>query len=207
MNELNKIVSDVEKDLTAGVVSPRIILDSLRFIDEASRKTGAYVDPFYMPFYYHFGKYVFPENYVQIGFNLGLSSACFFKSCKSVKNFLAFQRRHEVFYSSRLSVKNVKNHYKNSFDFYHGGFHDKDFEQFLHKNKWDLVVVDERMTYDAHLGCLEVLWPTLNSNGLLVVDRVVSDQSAKDSFQNLCNIKNRKPFIIKTRYGTGIVQK
>lgn len=207
MNELNEIVSNIEKDLDTGAISPRIILDSLRFIDEASRRTGAYVDPLYMPFYYHFGKYVFPRNYVQIGFDLGLSSACFFKSCQSVENFLAFQRNNQVFYSSRLSVKNVKNHYKNNFDFYHGGFYDKGFEKALHRNKWDLIVVDERIMYDSHLSCLEVLWPMLNSDGLLVVDRVSSDQSAKDSFHNLCNIKNRKPFVIKTRYGIGIVQK
>ncbi len=68
-------------------------------------------------------------------------------------------------------------------------------------------MVNERILYDTHLECLEILWPFLSSGGLLVVDRVVSDKSVKDSFSNFCNIKNRDPFVIKTRYGVGIVQK
>ena len=81
------------------------------------------------------------------------------------------------------------------------------FEKSVHSKKWDLIMVNERILYDTHLECLEILWPFLSSGGLLVVDRVVSDKSAKDSFSNFCNIKNRDPFVIKTRYGVGIVQK
>jgi|SaaInlV_165m_DNA_1040744.scaffolds.fasta_scaffold01469_3 predicted O-methyltransferase YrrM len=207
MKELKEIVSNLESNLQDGLISPRIILSSLRFIDESSRKSGAYADPLYMPFYYHLGKHISPKSYIQIGFNLGLSSACFMKSCNSVEDFLAFQRKNEVFYSSRLSIKNVKNHYKNNFSFYHGGFHDEAFEKSVHSKKWDLIMVNERILYDTHLECLEILWPFLSSGGFLVVDRVVSDKSAKDSFSNFCNIKNRDPFVIKTRYGVGIVQK
>lgn len=207
MQDLKNIVSNLKNDLKAELISPRIILSSLLFIQESSRKSSAYTDPLYMPFYYHLGKHISPKNYIQIGLNLGLSSACFFKGCKTVKDFLAFQRKSEVFYSSRLSVKNVKNHYKENFNLHHGDFYDKIFEDVVFSKKWDLIMVDERLLYDSHLRCLEILWPALEHDGIMVVDRVLSDKSAKDSFKNFCNIKNRESHIIKTRYGVGLVQK
>jgi hypothetical protein len=84
----------VESDLNSQLISGRNLLDTLLVIDESSRKTAAYVDHRYAPFYYHLGKYIQPESMIEIGFDLGLLSSCFLKSCHTVKNFIGFKEKH-----------------------------------------------------------------------------------------------------------------
>ena len=55
--------------------------------------------------------------------------------------------------------------------------------------------------------CLDVVWSHISDGGHLVMDYIITHSNAAKAFSNFCKIENREPIIIKTRYGTGIVQK
>jgi len=206
--DLAELRDNLNVQLDKQLISSRTLLHGFRMIDEASRKTGAYVDPRYIPFYYYLGKNVSPKSLVEVGFRLGLFSGCFFKSCHSVERFLAFQEaKADEFYSARLGVKNVKDNYKGQFDIHIGHLSDDGFNNLFRSQNWDLGIVNEEVGYDQHRIYLDVLWSQLNDDGLIVMDYISSNDRAKKAFLDFCQIKNREPVIFATRYGTGMVQK
>ena len=79
---MQELKSLLEEKLNKQLPS-RIFLDRMRVLDEDSRKTSAYNDPKYIPFYYWLGTLIKPKSLVEIGFRLGLFSGNFLKSCKT----------------------------------------------------------------------------------------------------------------------------
>lgn len=206
--ELQELAAQVGDELSMEIVSSRILLDSLSFINEASRKTSAYVDPRYVPFYYYLGKHVYPKTCVQLGFRLGLLASCFFNSCKTIKHFLGFQQAdQDNFYSSRIALNNIKRYYKGDIDLYYGNVSDVNFENRFSKFEWDIAFVNEQLDYDTLLSYLEILWPQMSLGGTIVMEYVVSHEPAAEAFSTFCKVRNRKPVILETRYGTGMVRK
>jgi len=197
-----KLTSEFEK----GGLSPRVFLDRLAVLEEASRKTAAYQDPRYVPFYYHLSKFIKPQNFIEIGFGLGFSSSCFFAGCDSVKKFLAFETQTEEFYSPRLALANIKRFYQGEVDFYRGLFTDGDFIEKLSQTEWDLLFLNDEMSLDNYRNQLDLLWDHTKLDGLIVVN-YTHNSPADEAFNTFCKIVNRKPVFFKTRYGTGIVQK
>ena len=184
------------------------IMDRMRFIDESSRKTSAYSDPTYIPFYYYLGEIIKPEHFCEIGLGLGLFSSAFFKSCKSVKYFLAFQDKPEEGYIPSLAIKNVKDNYKGEMDFYLGDIMDDVFFDKISPKKWDLLIINnDRANFDKYLMYLEYFWPYINLNGYIVMDYINSHRFAGEAFYGFAKIKNREPDLFRTRYGTGIIKK
>lgn len=207
-----EVVSDLkerlEENLSSQLVSSKVLLNGFRVIDESSRKTAAYQDPIFAPFYYHLGKHIAPKTVICIGFGLGFFAGCFFKSCKSVDNFLAIEiAAPSENYSGRLGLSNVKDHYRGKIDFYVGSIFDEFLFGKIASNEWDLVLVDSEMMYDTFRSCLDVLWDNMSVNGLLVMDRITKSSVCGDVFFDFCKISNREPLIFATRCGTGIVQK
>ncbi len=197
----------IEKDLVKKLIDSRILLDRFRVIDESSRKTSAYTDPYYIPFYYHLGKYVFPKKMFEIGFRLGLFSGSFLTSCKTVEKFVAFQQHQEnIFYSPKLGCGNIKKTYTNDFNYHVGEIFDKPFEKML-EGKWDFVIINEELNYEKHRTYFEFVWERMELDGIIIVDYVNFHGPVKTAFQDFCKIVNREPVICKTRYGTGLIQR
>lgn len=205
---LEELKTKIEKDLKNQIVSPKILLDNLCILNEQSRKSSSYVDPNYIPFYYYLGKYLNVKNILEVETGAALHSCSFFKSCKSVENFLAFQNRKEDFYNPRFAFKNIKKNYKNHFDLYYGNIKDSEFEIKVNKHNWNLVLFNEdEMSYDSLLFTFSKLWLNLEFDGLFIVNFVNSVDSVKKCFNNFCKIQNIKNVILNTRYGTGIIKK
>jgi len=206
--DLLNLKNNLDRDMKKGVISARVLLNSFSFIDEDSRKTGAYDDPRYMPFFYHLGKYISPKNVLEIGFNLGLFAGCLFKSCKTCEYFLGFREAdNDEYFSTRIALKNVKKSFKNKTDVYVGDIHDEDFQIKLSHKKWDLVFIDEEISYDLFMMHLDTVWKCVSFDGLVVVDKLDSIPAARRALVDFCKKNNKSPIFFNTRYGVGIINK
>ena len=85
--DLQILETVLNTELDTQTISGRTLLDRFRVIDEDSRKTAPYLDHRYAPFYYYLGKHIEPESVMEFGFSIGLLSASFLTSCKTVKHF------------------------------------------------------------------------------------------------------------------------
>lgn len=184
-----------------------IFLDSMRVIEEESRKTPAYTDPKYLPFYYFLGTQIEAENLLEIGFRLGLCSGCFLKGCKTVRNFLAFQEKTEEFYSPRMGRANVKCNFRGDFHVHVGSVSDDVFTERLKATSWDLVILNEEAAYDKHRLFYDLLWPELRLGALIISDYINRHRATGQAYFDFCKAKNREPIVIGTRYGVGLIQK
>ncbi len=187
--------------------SSRVLLDNLRLIEESSRQTSAYTDPLYLPFYFHLGRLIQPKNILDIGFRLGLFTSCFLKSCKTVESVIAFQEKNEEFYSPRLGVANVLQNAKVPIKVHIGTINDEEFHGLLEKNKFDLCFINQEENYDKHMIYLDLIWPYMEEDGLIVMDYIIRHIPAKQAFFNFCRAKNREAVTFNTRYGVGIIQR
>lgn len=201
MNFKDALQSDLDKQL----IHPSTLLGNLRVIDENSRKVSAYVDPLYIPFFYHLGKYVSPVKMVEIGFGLGFCSTSFLRSCKTVERLLIFQEKTKEFYSSKFGEKNVKSVYRQKLQVVVD--QPSNLETNLQGEKWELVLFNEEQDYDKSLFYLELAWKYMAFDGFLVVDHVESNDVVKKAFEVFCKMQNRIPTMLRTRYGVGIIQR
>lgn len=190
----------LRKSLDAGLVPGRVLLDRLKLPKESSRLAAAYGDPRWAPFYYHLGKLVGPKSVLEVGFDLGLLSSSFLKSCKSVENFGGCRRRPEPDFSPRLGLANVRKNYKGHAE---AGSGSEYFQNTLNM-KWGLVLVTEEGSYDDHLFCLDSVWPSVG--GFLVCEGVGRANFGK-AFRAFCGNLGLEPVYFATRYGTAVLEK
>jgi hypothetical protein len=135
-----------------------------------------------------------------------LNSACYLKSVKSIDNYLGFQQKTSEFYTKRFAEKNIKKNVK-SLEIYHGNINDKEFNEKLIKNKWNLAIFDIEESYDKTLFKLTEVWKNLNYNALLVINQVKSSDIINKVFVNFKKINNVDGEILNTRYGVGLILK
>ncbi len=186
----------------------RILLNTARLINENDRRASAYTDPNFIPFYYHLGKLITPQSVVEIGVRLGLTGTALGRSCKSLTRYLALQQSNsEEYYSIRLAKANIHDHFKGELYTHVGSVDDDEFSARLEAQKWDLVIVNDEVSYDQHLLLLETVWDHISFGGWLVCDYIQSHRPAKKALDGFCAAKNRTPEFISTRYGVSIVQK
>lgn len=205
--DINWLESTVSTDIVSKKISGKYLLDRFCVIDDDSRKSAAYLDPRYAPTYYHLGKYIEPISMLEIGFDLGLLSASFMISCKSVENFVGFKQVSEEYVPLRLGKRNVKSVFKKQADFYVGNIYDNQFDQIFSSIFFDLVILNIEESYDKHLEYLDFIWPQLTDNGLIIAEYIERHTPSRDAFFAFCESKNRTPISLKTRYGTGILEK
>lgn len=205
--KLEDFKEPLNEDLKKQLVGSKVLLQSFRLIDEASRKTAAYADPRFAPFYYHLGKYIEPTKVLCVGFRLGLLPGCFLKSCESVENILAVERVKKEYYSPRLGTKNIRQRFKGDFRFLMSEFHDPSNQYPFDSDKWDLVIVDEEFDYDVGRIVFDKIWDNLADDGIIVVEYLEGTNPNGDAFRDFAKIHNREPVEFKTRYRTGIVEK
>ena len=209
--DIQELKVKLENALDQKLVSARVLLGRMRVIEEMSRKTFAYTDDRYTPFYYHLGKYIQPKSLFKVGFRLGFLSCCFLKSCRTVERFLGFQEvaKEGEYFSPRMGVANVKDAYPfpKFVDVYVGDFLDVPFVEELHSTKWDMVIFNEETTSDKFRLHLDLTWPHVKEGGLIVVDYVNYHKTTGDVYRDFCKVQNREPTVVNTRYGVGLIER
>jgi len=203
---LDEIKNKIDLELESQKISGKVLLDRFCVIEDGSRKTSAYVDHTYAPFYYYLGKYFPAKSLAEIGFTLGLLSSSFMLSCKSVENFFGFKEKIPEFVSTRIGKININKVFKKNKNFYSGELYDQEFLDFS-KNLWDVVLIGEEKKYDKQLEYMELMWPQVSDSGIIIVEYMNKNPPSKEAFDSFCDNKKLKPYIFKTRYGTGIIQK
>jgi predicted O-methyltransferase YrrM len=195
-------------EFLAKPFNAKVLLNTARLINENDRRTSAYTDPNYIPFYYHLGKLIQPKSVVEIGLRLGLTGAAFTRSCHSVERYLALQESNAInYYSVRLAKANIRDHFKGELYTHVGSIEDDGFSAMLESQEWDLGIVNDEVGYDHHLLILETVWERIAMGGWLVCDYVASHRPAKRAWDGFCKARNRTPEFFPTRYGVSIVQK
>ena len=194
-------------DLDRQLVGSKVLLQSFRLIDETSRRTAAYADPRFAPFYYHLGKYVQPRKLLCVGLRLGLLPGCFLKSCDSVESILAIEAQRDTYYSPRLATKNIRQHFKGDFRFKTASLENPSNQSPFDDDVWDMTIVDEEFDYDVCRIVLDKIWDNTAEGGLIVVDYLESAQPNGKAFRDFVKIHNRTPVEFSTRYRVGVVEK
>lgn len=185
-----------------------VFLDNMRMIDEESRKSFAYNELTYIPFYYWLGKVLKPVNMIEIGFQLGLLSGTFLRACNSVERFLAFQEvKKGEYYSKRLGQSNIKDLYKGKLFIHAGNITDDVFEARFNSVHFDLALINEETSYDKYRFYFDMLWPQMSINGVMVADRLKINKVLSLAFKDFCLSKNVEPMYINTRYGIVLIKK
>lgn len=205
--DLKKLKSDVDDELSSGLLGTNVLIGRLRLIDEDSRRSPQYQDPKYLPFYYHISKRICPESVLNIGFNLALPLCCFLRGSSSVKSAFGFQAASEEFYSPRLAIANIKDIKGRRFpvDFHSGKVTDEPFARKISLGT-DLAMITEKVGSDL-IDILEVCWQGLNLDGFLVLDKAPPGSPEGKLFSDFCKSKNRDFIFFNTRYGTALSMK
>jgi predicted O-methyltransferase YrrM len=202
---LNQISEQIEKDLNSQIISGKYLLDRLCVINERSRKTSAYLDHKYAPFYYYLGKYIKPKSFLEIGFNIGLLGSCFLTSCRTVEKFFGFKEKTEEFIPTRIGKINIKKYTKN-LEIYVGQLYDEYFYKRI-KETWDVALINEEKNFDKQLEYIETIWPNISNNGILIIEYANSHNPSKLALKVFCERNNIKPMVFNTRYGTALISK
>lgn len=207
--DLQALREKVSTRLSTSALTTQHLLGRCRLIDEESRETSAFSDPHYLPFYYHLGANLpGTKNLMEIGFRLGLPSSCFLQGCPGVENYFGFhEESHGPYYSSRLARGNVLDHLNGTFDSFYGYIEDGKFLDNLRSQRWDVIIIDEEISYDKHRAYLDLVWSSLADDGLIVVDYLSQHEASRRAFREFCTTKSREPVLFPTRYGTGIIQR
>jgi hypothetical protein len=193
--------------LEKGTITGKALLSRFRLLDETSRESPAYSDTRYAPFYYILGQELPAKNLLEMGFRLGICSGCYLRGCRTVEHFLAFQEVGKSYYSPRLGIHNVKDYFKGDLDVYIGAVTDHKFTSKLEAREWDLAIVNEEREYDTHLAYLELIWSNLAFDGTVVMDYVTHHKASETAYQDFCRRKGKKPQVIPTKYGVGVITK
>lgn len=189
----------LKSKITNSFMRSETLLGMVKILDRSSRETPAYNDPKYLPFYYHLGTQCTPKRVIQVGSKLGLIGACFSQGCKTIERWLAIDEYsdnppHNIILSNLRMYSEANIAYR-LFD--NGLFVDNDA---------DLCLLTEKYSLAATERYIELLWKSLRSEGLLVVD-YIHDEATKKSFTEFCKVRNREPVLFDTRYGLGVVNK
>jgi len=198
------LFAEIDNQLKKQLISPRVLLDRLRLLDDTSRKSPQYQDPFNLPFYYNLGKFIKAKSVVQVGLDLGLEFCCYLTSNNQVESFLGFQNKSEGYYSNRMAISNIKDiNNKVNINYYYGSIYDK----FIHDiENFDLLIVNEKNNFDYIKDAIYFFWEKLNEKGHILVN-YNSEDKIKNIFVDFCKVKNREPYFFNTRNRIGILEK
>jgi hypothetical protein len=205
--ELAEIKEFIEGKFKKGLPT-NIFLSKMRLVDEEAKQSFAYNDQTYIPFYYWLGTLIAPKTMVEIGFRLGLLSANFLKSCKTVEQFIALQEvSSDEYYSARLGRGNIKDNYKKYFYIHVGDVADDVFVTKVKALEIDFAIVNEETTYDRLRGYFDLIWPQISKGGLMVCDHLNREKVSAAAFKDFCITVNLEPTYINTTYGVGLIRK
>jgi len=205
--KIEKLKELIDAKLSKRILTGRILLSNMCLPDEEFKELPSFTEPRFYSFYYYLGTLIQPKNLFELGFDLGLSTSCFLKGCKTVGNFLAFRElKEEEHYSLRLGFRNIKVNYKKDFNIHIGTLIDEEFIALFKSTKFDLAFINQKASYDKYRLFFDFIWPQISSEGFIIMD-YLNNQPSKDAYLDFCKAVNRNPVIIETRYEVGIIQK
>lgn len=227
----------IDKDLKKQYISPKLLTHRICLLNYEDKKSAAFTDPAFIPFYYYLGKYIKPEVVLEIGFNLGLFSTALCCSCKSINNIIIFKEK-PILKRCEPIIENGYKVCKNCNQFYETVTQVCPINKFLprlgltnlkykYKNsidlhvgsifdklfldkltKIDLVLINEdTCNYDKYMSYLEFIWQYLNNDALIICEFLSKNKNIALSVENFCKAKNRTPRYFKTRYKVGVIKK
>lgn len=196
----------LENDLNKELIGTNILTSNFKLLDENSKKSSSYNDKKYIPFYYHLGKYIKPINMLEIGIDLGFTSSCFLKSCKTVEYVLGFQPKANIYWNKNFYISNIKKNYKKKIDFYYGDFLDRNFIDLLDIKKFDIAIINIKDNYDKLFTLCDLIYLNLNKEGYIVID-FIKNKKNEEIFFNIANGYKKEYKVFSTRYGTGVIKK
>jgi len=201
------VADRIEAGLRTQKVSPRVLLGRLSLIDDASRFSGQYQDPNYLPFYFHVGRALSPRRTMCFGLGIGLQMSCLLQGSPSSESAFCFQPPSSSFYSPRVALSNMNRSFQRRFpcSFSEGFPNDP---RFVSENKgnFDLAILAEALPTDLMMDCLGSLLLLLSEGGHMVVDRL-SDGKSHEVFLDFCKARGLPHRIFKTRYGSALAEK
>lgn len=203
--ELNSLKKNLDRDLYRSFINTSVLLGRFRILGEEYRSTPAYMDAMNFPFYYHLGKYIQPKKVLEVGFELGYRTGCFFQSCKTVEDFQAIATYTGEYYNARLGLKNIKSVYKSNFKLIMSTLKNTTTTLADMGIGYDLAFVNQEMNFDECRSILDTIFKMMKIDGLIVCCFLTT--KCKDAFLSICKIHNREYLLIPTRYGTGITTK
>ncbi len=201
------LVQKINERLESGLLPAHILMSRMRLSNESMRHSIEYTDPTHLPFYYHLGKDLAPEKLLEFGFGEGILSGCLLLSCKTVKEFLAFQSAKGQEYSARLGRANVKDCYDQAFDIHVGSVDDVEFLERLQAKRWDVILMHESLAYNDCMSRLRLAWANISADGLIIMDRINYDKSTGQAYYDFCKVSNRNPVTCNSKYGVGLIYK
>lgn len=198
---------EVENNLKKQIISGKYILDRFCLIDETSRKSAAYLDHTYAPFYYYLGKKLNnAKSLIEIGFDLGLLSSSLLISCKTIEHFLGIKEKNENFTSNKIGIKNIDKVYKKEKKAIIGKMNEDKILIEIKKRKWDVVIINEEKDYDKNLEYIQRIWPDIADNGI-VISEYLFNPAVHEAVKSFSKKEQIKMHVFKTRYKTCLIQK
>lgn len=199
--------ADLQRRLESSSMPAAALLGSMRVLDEASRHTGQYQDPRYLPFYYHFGRVFAPRRVFFVGLDIGLHLGCMLKGCPNPELAVCLQPVSESFYSPRIAISNARAAAGGRFPV---SVHVGSIEEIgpsLHESQpFDAAAVTAEMQSDSLINAMELCWSRLSASGTMLVDRL-SRRGSREVFEDFCKVKGASAAVFETRYGCGIVSR
>jgi hypothetical protein len=196
----------LDLDLKKSLINTKVLASNFKFIDELSKKNSSFNDNKYIPFYYHLGKYIKPEFFLEVGIDLGLIGGCFLQSCKTVNYYLGFQQKTENPWDKKIFESNIKKTYKNEIETYYGSLLDKNFLNLIETKKFDVAVINIQDNYDKLYTLCDFIYLNLNKNGFMVID-FIKNKKNEEIFFNIVNGYKKEYKVFDTRHGTGVLKK
>lgn len=198
---------EIEDNLKKQIISGKYILDRFCLIDETSRKSAAYLDHTYAPFYYYLGKKMNnAKSLIEIGFDLGLLSSSLLMSCKTVECFLGVKEKSENFTSNKIGIKNIDRVYRKERKALIGKINEDKILIEIKKRKWDIVIINEEKDYDKNLEYIQRIWPHVSENGI-IISEYLFNPAVYEAVNSFSKKEQVEMHIFKTRYKTCVMQK
>jgi hypothetical protein len=206
--KFEKLVDEMVVRLARQPIQTRYALSQFKLNNEDYRISAEYTDPIHYPFYYYLGCRVLPKNLIEFGFESGIESGCFIHGCKNLDNYLGFRHENKVgYWSSRLAKHNICNVLKKKINYWNGEIFDPEFLKNFLVRKWDCALIVRVESRDTIRKYLDLVWNQMNLGGIIVVDRCKSNPDMEAAYNEFCKITQRPITILKTRYGTGLIEK
>ena len=204
---MKDLVEKVRTSFKSSALSAQCLLAKFKYLPPDVTNRTFFYDPKYYPFYFHLGRHVTAENVLDMSLAGGLPLSCFLLGKTGTENVLAFQRQSVDFYSPRMATHNVRAVYRRRLSAHVGAMDDVTFQKKLQSYDWNAVLMTERLPYDECLGYLRVIWSSVASGGIIILDYVNYDKSMGQAYHDFAKTSNRDTVIFDTKYGVGLICK
>jgi len=204
---MNNLVESINRRLANGYIPAKRLLSRFGHVTSSVTRRSFFADPRYYPFYYYLGNEWNPKSILDMSLGSGLSLGCMLLGSPLAERAIGFQKKAKEFYSLRMAKHNIRNVFSGKFDAYAGSLDDPSLQSQIKATSWDVIIINEMLTYDDYLSYMRFLWPYLADKGLIIIDHVNYHKPSGQAYYDFCKTFNRDSWLVETKYGVGLVQK